>query len=72
MDEVLAIDGVALTYKREVPVMRAYKEVCPDSDAWRFGCRSIPLFVYDMLFALRVHATLTAAYRRHSWAESET
>ena len=48
----------------------AYTEVCPDSDAWRFGCRSIPLFVYDMLFALRLDAALVGAYGRWTWAES--
>lgn len=67
MDEV-NVDGVVLRYNYEVPVLRAYKEVCPDSDAWRFGVRSIQHFVYDMLFGLRLHAALAAAYRRSSWA----
>lgn len=70
MDEV-TVDGVVLRYNYEVPVLRAYKEVCPDSDAWRFGVRSIPIFVYDMLFALRVHAALSESYRRWTWVESE-
>ena len=50
----------------------AFKEVCPDGDAWRFGSRTIALFVYDMLFELRLHAALTGAYRRWTWAESGT
>ena len=48
----------------------AYKEVCPDPDAWRFGCRAIPIFVYDMLFLLRVEGALAGVYRRWTWAES--
>lgn len=71
MDEV-TVDGVVLRYNYEVPVLRAYKEVCPDSDAWRFGVRSIPIFVYDMLFELRLHAALSESYRRFSWAGLET
>ena len=48
----------------------SYWRMCPDGDVWRFGCRTIPIFVYDMLFLLRLEGALAGAYRRWTWAES--